>query len=714
MEIKDKLDLDQNRTPVDATKYRSMIGALMYLTSSRPDIVHATCLCARYQAKPTEKHLKEVKRIFCYLRGAVNMSLWYTKDSVFELTGFSDVDYAGCKDTFKSTSGGAQFLGEKLVSWSSKKQDSRAGWIYSGTLPLDRVEVLVMNGNPSRVNIKQLCGRISRWRYNLTSAESKFKTPHARSSRQIHDESSSYHTHTSITITISIITTIIPTSIDTISTLSPTCMDIILKAGMPLWKRVRFTTPSYRFETEESSAPATARQTGPALTHGVDYGFIDTVDASIRATDRRMVTALEGKLAPKKTHMNDVAIKALMAQGVADALADYEAKRGSGNAHDSHGSRSGRGRTSNTARVCTYKDFLNCQPLNNKGTKGVVGSMMASKPKTMQEEIEIDNDLMDQKVRTFTERQAENKRNLDDNTRNSHTQQQPFTRQNVAKAYTAGPSEKKEYEGSLPPCTKCNYHHTGSCAAKCTNCKRVGHLALDCRSLTATANNQRAPKVIQKVVTCYECGVQGNKDFLKLKNKDHGNQVGNIEVRGKANVLGGDETNTDSNVVTGTFLLNNRYTSILFDTGTDRSFVSTALSSLIDIIPTTFDNSYDVELADGRITGVNTIIRGCMLNLLNHTFNINIMPVELGSFEVIIDMDWLSLYHVVIVCDKKTVRVPFGNETLIIHGDRSNHGNESRLNIISCTKTSKYLLKGCHVFLAQITKKKAEDKSDEK
>ncbi|GJU21975.1 hypothetical protein Tco_1155317 [Tanacetum coccineum] len=100
--IKDKLDLDKNGTLVDATKYRSMIGALMYLTSSTPYIVHATCLCARYQAKPTEKHLKEVKRIFRYLWGTVNM------------------------DTFKSTSGGTQFLGEKLVSWLSKKQDCTA------------------------------------------------------------------------------------------------------------------------------------------------------------------------------------------------------------------------------------------------------------------------------------------------------------------------------------------------------------------------------------------------------------------------------------------------------------------------------------------------------------------------------------------------------------------------------------------------------------
>nr|GEU90417.1 copia protein [Tanacetum cinerariifolium] len=114
------------RRPQDSCKGRgllSVIGALMYLTSSRPDIVHATCVCTRYQAHPTKKHLKEVKKIFRYLRGTVNMGLWYTKDSGFEITGFSDADYVGCKDTFKSTSGGAQFLGEKLMSWSSKKQD---------------------------------------------------------------------------------------------------------------------------------------------------------------------------------------------------------------------------------------------------------------------------------------------------------------------------------------------------------------------------------------------------------------------------------------------------------------------------------------------------------------------------------------------------------------------------------------------------------------
>nr|GEV99234.1 retrovirus-related Pol polyprotein from transposon TNT 1-94 [Tanacetum cinerariifolium] len=118
------LDADLSRTPIDQTKYRSKVRALMYLTASRPDIMHATCYCARYQAQPTEKHLTVVKRIFRYLKDTIHMGLWYPKDTGLELTAFSDSDHAGCLDSRKSTSGGIQFLGgDKLVSWSSKKQD---------------------------------------------------------------------------------------------------------------------------------------------------------------------------------------------------------------------------------------------------------------------------------------------------------------------------------------------------------------------------------------------------------------------------------------------------------------------------------------------------------------------------------------------------------------------------------------------------------------
>ncbi|GKC11737.1 retrovirus-related pol polyprotein from transposon TNT 1-94, partial [Tanacetum coccineum] len=123
---KPKLDADLSGKLVDQTDYCSKISSLMYLTSSKPDIVQSICYCTRYQARPTEKHLKDVKRIFQYLRGTINIGLWYPKDSGFELTTFSDADHAGCLDTRKRTSGGIQFLGDKLVSWMSKKQDCTA------------------------------------------------------------------------------------------------------------------------------------------------------------------------------------------------------------------------------------------------------------------------------------------------------------------------------------------------------------------------------------------------------------------------------------------------------------------------------------------------------------------------------------------------------------------------------------------------------------
>nr|GEX08685.1 reverse transcriptase domain-containing protein [Tanacetum cinerariifolium] len=272
-------------------------------------------------------------------------------------------------------------------------------------------------------------------------------------------------------------------------------------------------------------------------------------------------------------------------------------------------------------------------------------------PKEAEKEaIEFATEMMDKKMLTHAERQAEQKRKLEDTSRNHQHQQQPFKRNNVARAYTAGPRDMKPYGGIKPLCPN----------RPATN--------------TNNNNNQRAHEANARGITGFECGVQGHY---------------------KRTV----ETNPKSNVVTGTFLLNNRYASVLLDTGADRSFVSTAFSSLIDIIPTTLDRGYDVELADGRIIWVNTLIRGYTLNFLNHPFNIDLMPVEMGSFNVIIGMDWLVKYAV-IVCDEKLVRVPFGDEILIFHGDGSNNGHESRLNIISCTKTQRYLLKGYPIFLA--------------
>ncbi|GJU08629.1 putative reverse transcriptase domain-containing protein [Tanacetum coccineum] len=323
-------------------------------------------------------------------------------------------------------------------------------------------------------------------------------------------------------------------------------------------------------------------------------------------------------------------------------------------------------------------------------------SVVASNPKTMQEAIEMATELMDKKINTLAERQAESKR----------------------KAYTAGSGDKKPYRGIKPLCTKCNYNHDGPCAPKCYKCNRVGHLTHNCRSPANanTGSNQRGNGAGQKP-TCYECGVQGHfkRECPKLKNNNNrGNPVGNARAPVKVYAIGHAGINPDANIITGTLLLNNRYASILFDTGADRSFVSTAFSSQIDITPNALNHDYAVELADGRIVGVNTIIRGCTLNFLDHPFNINLMPVEMGSYDVIIGMDWLSKYQAVIVCTEKIVHIPYGNETLIIRSDESIQGSETQLNIISCTRMHKYMLKGCQVFLAHVTTKEAEDKSEEK
>ncbi|GJV80751.1 putative reverse transcriptase domain-containing protein [Tanacetum coccineum] len=312
------------------------------------------------------------------------------------------------------------------------------------------------------------------------------------------------------------------------------------------------------------------------------------------------------------------------------------------------------------------------------------GNIVASKPKTMQEAVEMATELMDKKVSTIAERQAENKRKFENTSRNNQNQQQQNKRQNTGRAYTAGTGEKKPYGGSKPLCAKCNYHHDGPCAPKCHKCNKLAILPV-------------------------------TRECPKLKNnKNHGNQVGNDRAPAKVYAVGHAGTNPDSNVVTGTFLLNNCYASILFDTGADRSFVSIAFSSQINITSSTLDHYYDVELADRRIIRLNTILKGCTLNLLNHPFNINLMPVELGSFDAIIGMDWLARYQAIIVCAEKIVRIPWGNETLIVHGDGSNRGPEARLHIISYSKTQEYMLKGCPVFLAHVTTKEVEDKSEKK
>nr|GEU54833.1 putative reverse transcriptase domain-containing protein [Tanacetum cinerariifolium] len=368
---------------------------------------------------------------------------------------------------------------------------------------------------------------------------------------------------------------------------------------------------------------------------------------------------------PNNTNPNNMTPESIQ------AMIDQALLRNSTNGDGSHSSHEDNRRNVQTARPCYYADFMKCQPLNFKGTEGVVRfatytlldaaltwwnsqirslgpdaysmtwevlkkkmtdkycpqgkikkleiklwnlkvkennvsayterfqeltlictkfvadetekidkyvsglpdniyeSVKASKPKTLDETIELANDLMDQKLRTYAERQSNNKRKADESFRNNHGHQQQTPKmKNVARVYNMGTGKKKSYNGNLPKRTKCHFHHNGSCTQKCHKCNKVGHFARDCRS-------------------------SGNANVVNVQRNNGENPKGN-EKKGNAS------RDPDSNAITGTFLLNNRYASILFDTGADRSFISTAFNSLIDIVPTPLGNSYDVELADER------------------------------------------------------------------------------------------------------------------
>nr|GFD20300.1 reverse transcriptase domain-containing protein [Tanacetum cinerariifolium] len=152
-----------------------------------------------------------------------------------------------------------------------------------------------------------------------------------------------------------------------------------------------------------------------------------------------------------------------------------------------------------------------------------------------------------------------------------------------------------------------------------------------------------------------------NQTRNRVGNKTR-NQTGGNKATARAYAIGGGGTHPDSNVFTGMFLLNNCHASMLFNSGSDRSFVSSTFSTLLDVASSTFDNSYAIELTDGRISETNVVLRGCTLGLLGDPFDIDLMPVELGSFDVIIGMDWLAKYHALNVCDEKIVCIPYGDD----------------------------------------------------
>nr|GEX40512.1 putative reverse transcriptase domain-containing protein [Tanacetum cinerariifolium] len=521
------------------------------------------------------------------------------------------------------------------------------------------------------------------------------------------------------------------------------------ESELPPRKRLCLSTLGSRYEVGESS---TARPTGGL---GIDYGFVSTLDAEARRrgigevrygirdtwrvdllmkdriahqetiliVDKEAYAAREAWAhsivlsqmvhSELQTHHEQVQIMApVTRQGPnippnntnpnnmtpesVQAMIDQALLRNSTSGDRSHSSQEDNRMNVQTARPCFYADFMKYQPLNFKGTKGVVG--LTRWIEKMESIFNISGCAIENQVKfaTYTLLGAAltwwigqirslgpdaysmtwevlKKKMTDKYCSQGEIKTLEIELWNLK--FVANETKKTDkYISGLPdniygsvkssrPKTLdktielandfmdrklCTYAE-GRLATK-------GRLMIHPETTMAINNNlpkgRMSPREIPKGNGCFKCGAPGHfkRDCPKLKNKDWGNVnaqgwvyvVGNVEKKGNAS------RDPDSNVVTG--------------------------------------NSYDVELADGKIVGVDTIIRGYTLNFLNHPFNIDLMPVELGSFDVIISMDWLRRCHVVIVCDEKLVRVPNGNETLIFRGDKSTDGRESRLTITSCSK----------------------------
>ncbi|GKB03928.1 putative reverse transcriptase domain-containing protein, partial [Tanacetum coccineum] len=249
--------------------------------------------------------------------------------------------------------------------------------------------------------------------------------------------------------------------------------------------------------------------------------------------------------------------------------------------------------------------------------RSIEGNVTASKPQTLEEAINIAQRLMDQ----------------------------------------VGPTQSSRTRvgsSNLPLYRRCALHHDGPCTSKCNTCNKVGHLTKNyINKGPATGSNQ-----LPVTVTCHACGEKGHYTNQCRKT--------NINAQGRAYMLRDRNDHQDPNVVTGIFLLNQHLARVLFDFGTDKSFISISLASMLNIPPITIDTFYDIEMVDGNLVSTNTVIQGCTLTLLDQPLEIDLMPIKLGSFDVVIGMDWLSRYHAKILCDEKVVHIPINGETLII------------------------------------------------
>nr|GEU47083.1 hypothetical protein [Tanacetum cinerariifolium] len=729
---KSKLDEDPQGKAVDPTHYRGTVGTLVYLTASRPDLTFVVCMCARYQAKPIEKHLHAVKRIFKYLKGTVNRGLWYPKDSSIALIDYVDADHVGYQDTRRSTSGSMQLLGERLVSWSSKRQKSIAISSTDG----EKLYTL-KEGDYKRLRLQDIKDMllllVQRKLKNLTIEEHLAlsvslrmftriivikrrvedlqleEDPDEDEEEDLEEEPEEEEIENE---------DMVNDEEDDAEVINP-YEEIANADDVPIPPVIQFGS---NFYIGESSAmrdllAGNSKVYAPGLMccdlKSVHRGVIKLskqmhnmyrtekkMAKKLRQNEHRMnsqefdITALDLTVRENRSK-NSKMMKMITGLDERERVR-IEATRAGGPA--------GRPTATPMARECSFTGFMKCGPMQFHMTEGAVGLVRWFKK--MENTFEISESAEGKKDKFATA--------------TLHGRALTWWNSQVA---TLG-----HEVADRRPWTELKQMMTDEfCPTKDVQrledelrhlklkdlnidayTERFNELALLCPDVVPNEKKKlklyikglpeiikvqaKNERIVEGIKRKWENNNQGNNNNNNSHNRGHKSRAcqkkadrrgGNMQ--GQASVIRDAEHNQGLNVVTRTFLLNYCYATMLFDSGADKSFVDIKFSHLIDIKPVKLNSSYEVELADGKIVSTNSVLRGFTLNLLDHLFDIDLMPIELGTFDVIVGMDWLVERDALIVCGKKEVHVPYKNKTLVIKSDSS----VSRLKVISCIKARK-------------------------
>ncbi|GJT49682.1 putative reverse transcriptase domain-containing protein, partial [Tanacetum coccineum] len=293
----------------------------------------------------------------------------------------------------------------------------------------------------------------------------------------------------------------------------------------------------------------------------------------------------------------------------------------------------------------------------------ICGMMAAREPTTIQSVVLKAGMLIDEVVRTGALKKNTEKRGNSGELRRDGKVKDNNKRSRTGRAFATTTSNpiKKEYSGTAPKCSTCNYHHQPEIPCRlCTNFNRLGHFAKDCRVGPRMVNPVNARNPTSARGACFECGgtdhykaacprlIRAHEQRSNCPNQalaidgDQGSRNNGNQARRRAFMLGVDEARQDPNIITGMFTLNNHYATTLFDSGADYSFDSTTFISLLDIEPSNLAFTYEIEIASGQLVEISKVIRGFKIEIEGHIFDIDLIPFGHGSFDVIVGKDWLS------------------------------------------------------------------------